>query len=75
MCLSVVSSHLFRISVFGSQLQNLPQRGAKDARGMGIGPFLALSALFRGYSNYLSDFGFPALPGCGFALTAALRIS
>jgi hypothetical protein len=42
---------------------------------MGIGPFLALSALFRGYSNYPSDFGFPALPGYGLVLTAVLRIS
>jgi hypothetical protein len=32
------------------QLQHLPQRGAKDAKGMGIGPFLAL---FRGYSRLL----------------------
>ena len=31
-----------------SQLEDLPQRGAEDARAMEIWPLLALSALFRG---------------------------
>src|ERR1035441_7469026 len=31
-------------------MQNLPQRGAKDARGVGIWPLVALSAPFRGHS-------------------------
>ena len=33
-----------------SQLRNWPQRSAKGARVMGTGPFLALSALYRGHS-------------------------
>jgi hypothetical protein len=36
-----------------SQLQNLPQRGAKDARGLETWHFLVLSAPFRGYSRLL----------------------
>jgi hypothetical protein len=36
-----------------SQLQNLPQRGAKYARGLEIRPFLVPSGLFRGLSRLL----------------------
>ena len=57
-----------------SQFHNLPRRGAKDARGMGIGPFLALSALLRGYSRFLRlPRLFPvAMALCGAVLSIVL---